>query len=223
MTILSVKEGAGSNTGDPVIRIGLSDGSLFSFKPAYLAPPGGEFSPGEGPWGEGSGGKGPWEPGRELLPGEEGALRFAAACYRAEKLALGLLARAEQNLRSLGRKLALRRQDRAAVRAVLARLEGLGVLDDRRYAGGWLRARLNRRGTSPRILEAGLRARGIDRDTAATALRETLDLEGELLMLENYLEKKGLGSDLSLPSLKYRLRGEGFSRAALDRYREERE
>jgi SOS response regulatory protein OraA/RecX len=123
----------------------------------------------------------------------------------------------------LTRKLELRRQDRAPVQAVLARLEGLGVLDDRRYAKSWLRSRLGRRSATPRRLEAGLRARGIDRDTAAAALRETVDRERELRMLKNYLEKGGLSFDGAEPSLKYRLRAEGFSGAVLDRYREERD
>jgi regulatory protein len=206
VTILSVKEGAGSSAGDPVVRIGLSDGSLFSFKPVYADPV-----------------LGPWNPGRELSAGEEGALRFAAACYRTEKLALRLTARAEQCGWGLARKLERRGQGGASVRAVLARLMDLGIVDDRRYAERWLRSRLGRGLGTPRRLEAGLRGRGIDRETAGAALRGALDFEGELALLEGYLARKRLVFDGEDRSLKYRLKAEGFSTAALDRYREERE
>lgn len=58
---------------------------------------------------------------------------------------------------------------RAAIPALLAKLEGLGLLDDGRFALGHA-ASLHRRGRSLGRIRSGLAQRGIDRETAATAV-----------------------------------------------------
>ncbi|GHV70362.1 hypothetical protein AGMMS49928_17850 [Spirochaetia bacterium] len=208
MTIVTLKESA-----DAVFRIGLSDGSLFSFKCAYLPP---SFQNGFA-----------LEPGQEISSDDENAYRFAASCYRTEKLALRLIARAEQNSRGLARKLEQRKQEPASVRAVLNHLMEIGILDDQRYAELWVRSRLARLLGTPRRLAAGLAARGIDRDTADQVLKTALDTDHELALLKTYLRKKKLAFDndrgADYRSLRYHLKGEGFSGSVLERLLEEAE
>jgi len=205
MTIISIKY----ESDEGSLRIGLSDGSLFSFKTCYLPL---LFKTAEG---------------IEINEVEEEGLRFASSCLRAEKTALRLIARAEQTCLGLTRKLEKRGHDSACVRNVISRLCETGLLDDRRYARLWLDARISRQRTSPRRLLIALSARGIDRDDLSLALKEALDDETELQLLKRYVEKlqrkRKLNSDDDDdgPSLKYLLKSEGFSSSAIQRFLEQ--
>jgi regulatory protein len=161
--------------------------------------------------------------GREIGGDEEAGFRFAAACLRAEKAALQLIARAEQNSFGLGRKLEKRRYDPACVRAVIARLVETGLLDNSRYCRLWLETKIARQATSPWRLLAALRSRGIDRQDAQQALRDLLDDDGELLLLRRYAEKleRKRAKRAEPPPLKYLLKSEGFSSLAIQRFFEE--
>ena len=209
MTIVSIKTG----TGGELRRIELSDGSFFSFKTCYLPPvfiDEGLLTPGEAE-------------GREINGDEETAFRFASACLRTEKAALQLIARAEQTVFGLSRKLEKRRHDSACVRAVVSRLAELELLDDRRYAQLWLESRVGSRASSPRRLLAALCARGIDREDAEPVLKFVLDAEGEAALLARYAKKMLRSRRSSSPafSLKYTLRNEGFSHAAIQCFLDE--
>ena len=209
LTVISLK----SETG--VSRIELSDGSLFSFKDCYLS----------GPYIAGG-----YTAGREINAAEEEAFRFASACLRAEKRALQLIARAEQNVFGLSRKLEKRGHDPDCVRAVISWLCESGLLDDRRYARLWLESRISRQASSPRRLLAALRSRSIDRHDAEAALKETLDDEAERQLLERYVQKlrrkrsSGSGAmsgseapdPAAIRSLRYTLKSEGFSSPAIE-------
>jgi regulatory protein len=217
MTLLSIKSGS----EEDLKRVEFSDGSLFSFKACYVSPA--FFSDSR------------YAPGAEISTDEAEALRFAAACLRAEKAALGLVARAEQTAFGLSRKLERKGHPAACVRAVIARLGELEIVDDRRFAGLWVQSRLNRRGDTPRKLLAGLCGRGIDRDTAEQALKAGLHSEAEKALLNHYLEKnlllapdpktEGPGGGQTRPadlsSLKFKLKYEGFSPAVIQCFWEE--
>ena len=218
MTIVSIKPEAGG-----LLRMGLSDGSLFSFKAGYLPP---LF------WDESS--ENPclaavFTAGYELNADEEESFRFASTCLRAEKTALRLIARAEQNVFRLSRKLEKRGFDSACARAVISRLSGLNLIDDRRYARMWLESRVSRQAASPRRLLGSLCARGIGRDDAEPALREILDEETELRLMERFAEKLRRkhkiddtgGEAYARRSLKFLLKNEGFSSAAIQRFLED--
>jgi regulatory protein len=210
LTIISLK------SGTDVSRIELSDGSLFSYKPCYLSSPhiADDYAAGG------------HAVGREISADEEEAFRFASACLRAEKRALQLIARAEQTAFGLSRKLKKRGHDPDCIRAVIAQLCELNLLDDRRYARLWLESRISRQATSPRRLLAAIRSRGIDRHDAEAALKETLDDEAERQLLERYVQKlrrKGANSDgvtnvegADSATLRYTLKGEGFSSPAIE-------
>jgi regulatory protein len=205
MKIISIKSGR----EEDVQRIEFSDGSLFSYKICYL--------PADSP---------DLADGVEIDSAEEEGFRFASSCLRAEKAALQLIARAEQNTFGLSRKLLKRGHDSACIRAVIAQLCETSLLDDRRYGRFWLEARINCRASSPRLLLAALCAR-IDRDDAEAVLKETLDDETEQNLLNRYAQKlrrkpKNADDD-SARSLRYTLKSEGFSSAAIQAFFDEDE
>jgi len=70
----------------------------------------------------------------ELNPAVEEGLRFAAECFRAEKPALRLIARAEQCSAGLSRKLEKRKISAKCAGAVISKLIEAGLIDDERYA-----------------------------------------------------------------------------------------
>ena len=201
--IVSIKTG----TVEEFRRIELSDGSFFSFKTCYLPPAFIQnlYTSGEA--------------GREISADEEEGLRFASACLRAEKAALRLIARAEQCMSGLERKLERRGHDSACVRAALSRLADLELIDDRRFAQLWIESRLPI-ARSPRRLLVSLCGRGISREAAETSLKTVLDEEAELVLLTRFAEKsrrKSAGQD-DIRSLKYLLKSEGFSYSAIGRF-----
>jgi regulatory protein len=214
MTLVALK--SGTENGAEFIRITLSDDSSFSFKPCYL--------PGTAP--------DPflWETGREISSAEEEDLRFAAACYRAERAGLRLIARAEQTETGLSFKLEHRGHNRASVSAVVSRFVSLGLINDERYAELWVRSALARRGRkvpSPRRLSAALRNRGIDSSTTGKVLKKILDTETELALLTRYMERPPprAGNSSKAPpsgfSPRAMLKFEGFSQAVIAIYFEE--
>jgi regulatory protein len=200
MTIVGLKPG----TGADVRRIELSDGSLFSFKTCYLPPVFFEDDH--------------YTAGVELSPGEEEGFRFASSCLRGEKTALRLVSRAEQTSLGLRRKLEKSGHSPSCARAVLARLEELGIVDDSRYARLWLQSRLACKAEGPRRLLAALRNKGISRQDAEKALRKLLNPSGEMALLEKFLKKKRLSGQE--PNIGGLLRGEGFSPSLIREYRE---
>lgn len=212
MTIISIKTG----TDEEQKRIELSDGSLFSFRLCYLTDFSGARLSGIS-IDELAGGV-------EISAGEADAFRFAATCLRAERAALRLAARAEQTMMGLSRKLERRGFNGSHIQPVLLRLETLNIINDRRFAALWLQSRLVRRVESPRRLLAGLRSRGISREDAEGALKSVLTFQTESALLRSYIEKSRPAPGRSgIVSLKYRLKGEGFSADVIQDYWEERE
>ena len=209
MIIVSVKASAEKPGADSGLRqIEFSDGTLITLKINYLSQP--EVCEAEGV---------------EISPADKDQLLFAADCLKAERAALRLIARAEQNTFMLAGKLEKRGHEPACVREVIALLCEMNLLDDRRFASLWLESRISRRATSPRRLIAGLCARGIDRDDAESALSKTLDADGELELLRRYAEKHagktaGKAAD-DKRALSYKLKSEGFSYQAIHSFFED--
>lgn len=209
MTVVSLKVGTGDNSNSSVLRIGLSDGSLFSFKLPYLPV---EFQD-----------EAFFSPGRELSSVEEESCRFAAACYRTERAALRLVARAEQTCRGIAHKLELRGFAAACIQVVVAYLTDLEIINDERYAVLWLHARLARSAEAPRKLLAALRRRGIGSSAAGEALRTVLDVQTESALLQRYLKKKYPHDPKTDKFLKKHLKYEGFSPSVIERVWDEEE
>jgi len=203
---------------DGTVKAEFSDGSSLIFSTDYL--PGGKFPEREDepevigfPLVSALG-----DTSNELSPEEEESFRFAAACFRVEKFALRLIARAEQHSMGLTAKLQRRFQDIAVVRAVISCFLDRNLLDDHRYAELWIRSRLRlRKALSPRSLLMALQKKGIDRDSSGEALREILDPETEYALLLKYLDKTRFPPGKAR-FLRGQLRYEGFSSETLDRY-----
>jgi len=206
MTIVSLK----TEPKGELYRIELSDGSLFSFRNCYLPTELFDIHLTNPDTAQ----------GKEITAEEETAFRHASACLRAEKTALRLIARAEQCSLGLARKLEKRKFNKACVNAVISRLSELNLLDDSRFSRLWLESRL-RLARSPRRLMSALCGRGIDRDDAETALKAVLDEDAEFSLLTRFVKKyaRKLGDgETGNRSLKYLLKSEGFSHAAVQKF-----
>jgi regulatory protein len=203
VTVVSIKF---ENThSEEALTAELSDGSRFSFSINYL-PEGVEA--------------GSWEEGRKLSGQEEEACCFAAACYNAEKIALRLIARAEQNSMRLKAKLENRGFDAAVVKTVILQLLERNFLNDQRYSELWVRSRLSSHGKnlSPLRLLVSLGKKGIDKDSSRKALEKTLDPETEFDLLLRFLEKLDISDNEKKDFSRAQLKSEGFSSAILDKY-----
>lgn len=82
--------------------------------------------------------------------------------------AIRLLARRDHSRAELARKLAVH-GDAEAVEDAMARMDELGLVDDRRYAEAWIRGKAARFGAAR--LRHDLAQRGIDQDTIEAALQ----------------------------------------------------
>ncbi|MEW6565138.1 MAG: regulatory protein RecX, partial [Spirochaetota bacterium] len=110
MTVTSVKRGA-----DPdILKIGLSDGSLFFIRRSYLSPP--IKSRFDSFLSQSS------VTSLDVSDEEQEALLFASECVRLERKALQLIGRAEQSRQGLQQKLERQNCSARAVKAVLDRL-----------------------------------------------------------------------------------------------------
>jgi len=139
---------------------------------------------------------------------------------RAERIALRLIARAEQCSRGLALKLEKRKCDPASIREVISKLTELKLIDDSRFARLWLESRM-RLTRTPRRLLVSLCARGIEHDEAQNAISEVFDEEAELALIARFVKKharKANKSEDSARSLKYLLKSEGFSVSAVKQY-----
>ena len=199
MTVVALKTEDPRSNG--AVKVEFSDGSSLLLSTDYLNE--GELSEGE------------------LSSGEEEAFRFAAACYKAEKIALRLIARAEQSSLGVTAKLERRGFEAPVAKAVVSCLLSRNLLDDGRYAELWIRSRLAlRKAPTPQWLLAALRKRGIDRESSRKALDKALDGETEYALLLRYLESRGF-REKARSSLRAQLKYEGFSSDALERYFDE--
>ena len=201
MTLISLK--AENSREGEAFEVKFSDGSLFLFSAEYLP----------------ESLKTNLEEGRELSDQEEEALRFAAACFLAEKAALRLIARAEQSSLGLTAKLERRGYGSSVIKAVISRLLDGNWLNDERFAKLWVHSRLSYgKAQSPLWLRASLGKKGIDRKLSLKAVESLLDPETEYALLLNYLEKVGISDGENRSYLKTQLKNEGFSYEVLDRY-----
>jgi regulatory protein len=92
--------------------------------------------------------------------------------------ALRLLAAHDRTAVDLRRRLE-RHGEPGTVTRVLARLEGQGYLDDRRFAQAWTEREAIERGAGARLVRAGLRAHGVGEAIVAEAVARAGDAEAQ--------------------------------------------
>jgi regulatory protein len=145
---------------------------------------------------------------------------------RAEETALKLIARSEQSCLTLSRKLEKQGHKAICVQHVLSRLQELKLIDDKRFVKLWLESRLSRGTDSPRRLFSCLNRRGINKNYIKDGINAVLNMELELLLLQRFVmkirkQKSNKIFDKSCKlnftrSLKFFLKGEGFSSQAIE-------
>jgi regulatory protein len=149
---------------------------------------------------------------------EEEALPFDADCIKAEKIALRLIARAEQSSSLLAAKLEKRGIDPSIARRVISGLLDRKLLDDERFAECWIRAHLGRKkAPSPLRLLVSLEKRGLSREISLNTIKKVLDEETEYSLLLEFIEKIDVLTKNDGP-FRTKLRHEGFSPEAINRF-----
>jgi regulatory protein len=144
---------------------------------------------------------------------------FDADCIKAEKIALRLIARAEQNSAGLKLKLEKRGIDPSIARQVISGLLEKKLLDDERFAECWIRTHLGgKKALSPLWFLVSLEKRGIKREISLNAIGNILDEETEFSILLEYIEKIDLHFKENIGFLRKKLKYERFSSGAIDRF-----
>jgi regulatory protein len=234
MYITSLK--TGTQDGVVLFKIGLSDGSSLQIEERYLIDHSGKYVFGgetnllkKAVLGLGDAffsveAAPSAEAGKEISVDEEEILRFADACYRAERIGMRLIARAEQTQAGLTRKLETRGYASECVSAVMAHFVENDLINDERYAERWLRSRLARQSrkiSGPRRLYTALMSRGINREALKRAFDRAFDEETEFALLQRFLFKNRKDSTSEVYFLRARLKYEGFSPSVINRYFDE--
>ena len=96
----------------------------------------------------------------------------------ARTLCLRALTGAPKTRRQLAEMLARKDVPEAAAEAVLDRFVEVGLIDDAAFARAWVDSRQSGRGLARRVLQAELKAKGVDAEVAAQAV-ETVDADDE--------------------------------------------
>ena len=139
-------------------------------------------------------------------------------CIKAEKIALRLIARAEQSIAGLTAKLEKRGIDPSLARYVISRLLEKNLLDDTRYAERWISAHLKmKKPLSPLWFLVSLEKRGVNREICLAAINKVLDEETEYSLLLKYIDGMDVLTKETVP-VRTKLRREGFSPEAINKY-----
>jgi SOS response regulatory protein OraA/RecX len=149
---------------------------------------------------------------------EEEPLQLDANCIKAEKLALRLIARAEQNVAGLTAKLEKRGVYPSIALQVISGLLEEKLLDDSRFAERWVHAHLwVKKALSPLWFLVSLEKRGISREICLAAINKVLDEDTEYSLLLKFIGRMdALTKETGL--LRTKLRREGFSPEAINRF-----
>jgi len=91
--------------------------------------------------------------------------------------------------REVRNKLAARGFDPGTVSTVVERLTEVGLINDEEYAAAFLRTGLKLRPRSYRVLLSDLVKKGVSRDTAGRAVRESVELTPEVEVARRVMAK----------------------------------
>jgi regulatory protein len=143
----------------------------------------------------------------------EGVEREAVA--RAKSAALRLLKARDRTPVALAERLRKKEIDEAVIAHVIARLEAVGLLDERATAGRFVRAELRKSAAAERLLKMKLRKAGVSDEIAGAVIAEELeavDLEAAVeAEARRWLERRpGLESEVAKRRLAGRLARRGF-------------
>lgn len=149
--------------------------------------------------------------------------------WKAKQASLNLLSHRARSARELERRLARKDFPGDVASAAVEDLERMGLVDDAAFAESFVRDRVRLRPKGKRVLVQELRARGVDPDTAETAVGEVMagedvselelaraaadrwkarageDRQSARRRLYGYLARRGFGSDAIREVLEERL------------------
>jgi regulatory protein len=139
----------------------------------------------------------------------------AASPEAARAAALRLLKARDRTPRDLARRLRDKGYEHGTVDAVIARLESVGLLDERATAERLVRAELRKAPASARLLRAKLFAAGVPDDTASRVIADALAEidaaeQAETLARAWLARRPGLDADTAARRLAARLARRGF-------------
>lgn len=159
---------------------------------------------------------------------------------QARAICLRLLTGSPRTRKQLADALAKRGIPDEVAEEVLARFEGVGLIDDAAFAGAWVESRHHGRGLARRALARELRTKGVDptvideavgqldfeqeertaRELVERKLRATrgLDREKRLRRLAGMLARKGYAEGLALRVVRRALEEEGEEAELLEHY-----
>lgn len=164
------------------LKIVLADGSSFSVAEGFLAEHG--LAAGD------------LAPEAELVPESVNRLREAALVSAMHERALRLLAGSSHTAAGLKRKLLARGAGPRLAAAELERLTRQGLIDDRAFAGAWVRQRLERHPEGAGPLTAGLQRHGVARELAEEVVHSHLsaeaEREGALALIQKLQRRTGM-------------------------------
>lgn len=118
-------------------------------------------------------------PGDEVARGRWDEIRSADAAARCWNSAVRLISHRQRSRSELRRALAQRRFDPGHVDAAMERAEQAGLLDDARFAQVWVEGRTAGGRTGPRLVAQELKARGVDPEIVAHAVKPLESRDGQ--------------------------------------------
>lgn len=123
---------------------------------------------------------GPGGSGRSAGPASGGSDSPERVLEKARQTALRFLSHRMRTGREVRDKLTTRGFDRRTVSTVVERLTEVGLINDEEYAAAFLRTSLKLRPRSYRVLLSELVKKGVSRETAGRAIRESVELTPEV-------------------------------------------
>ncbi|HEY0015875.1 MAG TPA: regulatory protein RecX [Longimicrobium sp.] len=129
--------------------------------------------------------------------------------WQAREAALRLLAVRPRSAAELVRRLRMKGYGPEVADEVIGRLREIGMIDDAAFAGTLVRDRVRLRPQGSRRLASELRQKGVDEETAAAAIRETMEGEAtdERELARRAAEKWRVRSDEEPERARRRLNG----------------
>jgi len=153
--------------------------------------------------------------GQVLSAADLEALRQAESRHQAYRDALRLLSYRPRSVSEVRARLAGRGYDPALVEATVARLQELGLLDDRAFARAWVESREMLRPRGRQALVAELRQKGVSAEVIASVLDEVLAEDESVRALQMARERARTLAGLERSAFFRRLQGflvrRGFS------------
>ncbi len=128
--------------------------------------------------------------GKSIDPSRFATLKEESERFRCRRKALDRIAARARSEKDMEAYLQGKGFDRACVQEITASLKTQGLLDDFQFALQFIRARRGRRAVGRNLLAAELAHRGVDRATAARALRESGADEGDQALVYECARKK---------------------------------